>query len=77
MTSMYELPTEFIILGAGGHALVLKALADAAGMSVVGVSDPRLHAADVALQSKKKHSAEIYDCWVLFSTMRPSLRMGL
>ena len=45
---MYELPTEFIILGAGGHALVLKALADAAGMSVVGVSDPGLHAADVA-----------------------------
>ena len=48
MKSMYELPTEFIILGAGGHALVLKALANAAGMSVVGVSDPRLHVADVA-----------------------------
>ena len=48
MKSMYELSTEFIILGAGGHALVLKALANAAGMSVVGVSDPRLHAADVA-----------------------------
>ena len=47
MTGMYELPTEFIILGAGGHALVLKALADAAGMSVIGVSDPVLYAAGV------------------------------
>ena len=44
---MYELPTDFIILGTGGHALVLKALADSAGMSVVGVSDPGLHAAGV------------------------------
>lgn len=45
MMGILALPTEFIILGAGGHSMVLKALADAAGMSVVGVSDPLLHTA--------------------------------
>lgn len=47
MKGMKKSPTELILLGAGGHALVLKALADAAGMSIVGVSDPVLYAADI------------------------------
>ena len=45
MKGMRKSPTDFILLGAGGHALVLKALADAAGMSIVGVSDAVLQAA--------------------------------
>lgn len=40
--------TELIILGTGGHALVLKALADALDLPLVGASDPALSAAGIS-----------------------------
>lgn len=43
-----ELPAELIIVGAGGHALVLKALADVLGLTLVGASDPALYAAGIS-----------------------------
>lgn len=44
MTILPETQRPLVLLGAGGHALVLLALAVAAGHSVKGVCDPRLAA---------------------------------
>ena len=45
MTVAPETPRPLVLLGAGGHALVLFALAVAAGHRLKGVCDPRLVAA--------------------------------
>jgi len=42
MTAFPAIPRPLVLLGAGGHALVLLALAVAAGHSIKGVCDPRL-----------------------------------
>lgn len=44
MTSLNPAEIPLILLGAGGHAKVLLALAQTAGYSVIGVCDPRLAA---------------------------------
>lgn len=44
MTALPETPRLLVLLGAGGHALVLLALAVAAGHTIKGVCDPRLAA---------------------------------
>ena len=43
-----ERPLECILLGAGGHAMVVKALADTKGIPIVGVSDPRFNSVGVS-----------------------------
>ncbi len=42
MSNIRRVASPLVLLGAGGHARVLKALADAAGMRLLGVVDPAL-----------------------------------